>query len=165
MDLAGVLAAWAGVLVTGGLAIRAYVSERRAKQSADDTEVLRRRTVAASERSANAIEQVAEALANANKSSETSEYVPLYRGPTWSLDHVSGAKYALVNNTPYAQTDVKIAGDPIRGDAVRETQVAAFGEVQFKGLTAWGLDDKVTVTWMDNLNEKQEWSKALPPKS
>lgn len=78
---------------------------------------------------------------------------------------MSGAKYALVNNTPYAQTDVKITGDPLRGGAVRETEVAAFGEVQFKGLTAWGLDDKVTVTWIDNLNEKQEWSKALPPKS
>lgn len=65
------------------VAIRAYISERRAKQSTEDAEVLRQRTVAASERSASAIEQVAEALKEANTTSGASESVPLYRGPTW----------------------------------------------------------------------------------
>ncbi|WP_074348689.1 hypothetical protein [Mycobacteroides abscessus] len=88
----------------------------------------------------------------------------LYHGPTWSLDHVSGSKYALVNNTPYTQTDVVITGQPIRREAARPGDVAPFGEYQFIGLSAWGLDDKISVTWTDHSGEPQTWSKALPPK-
>lgn len=164
MDLAGVLASWAAVVVAVLVAIRAYVSERRAKKSAEEAEELRKRTVAASERSANAIEQVAETLREANTTGAVSAAIPLYQGPTWSLDHVSGSKYALVNNTPYAQTDVVITGQPIRRDAERPGDVAPFGEYQFLGLSAWGLDDKISVTWTDNSGEPQTWSKALPPK-
>lgn len=57
------------------VAIRAYISERRAKQSAEDAEVIRQRTVAASERSASTVEQVASALREANKTSGASEPV------------------------------------------------------------------------------------------
>jgi hypothetical protein len=164
MNLAGVLASWAAVVVATIVAIRAYISERRAKQSAEDAEILRQRTVAASERSASAIEQVARALKEANTTSEVSEPVPLYRGPTWSLDYVTGSKYALVNNTPYAQTNVTITGQPIRGDTERPGDIAAFGEHQFLGISAFGRDDKITVNWIDNVGDEQTWSKALPPK-
>ncbi|WP_319448960.1 MULTISPECIES: hypothetical protein [unclassified Mycobacterium] len=146
------------------VAIRAYVSERRAKQSAEDAEVLRQRTVAASERSGSAIEKVAEALKAGNTTSGTSEPLPLYRGPTWNLDYVTGAKYALVNNTPYAQTNVTVTGEPIRGDSERPSSIAAFGEHQFLAISAFGRDDKITVTWTDNIGDEQTWSKALPPK-
>lgn len=145
-------------------AVRAYISERRAKKSAADTEILRQRTVAASERSAKAIEQVADALKKANETGGAAESQPLYRGPTWSLDYVTGSKYALVNNAPYAQTNVTITGAPIRGDSERPGDVTAFGEYQFLGISAWGLDDKITVTWTDNMGDEQSWSKALPPK-
>lgn len=164
MDLAGVLASWAAVLVAGAVAVRAYVSERRAKRSADDAEILRQRTVAASERSASAIEQVAEALRTGMPASGAAEAVSLYRGPTWSLDHIAGSKYALVNNTPFEQKNVVITGGPIRGDSERPGDIAAFGEHQFLGISAWGLDDKITVQWTDNTGDNQTWSKALPPK-
>jgi type II secretory pathway pseudopilin PulG len=164
VDLAEVLASWAAVVVAIIVAVRAYISERRAKQSAEDAEVLRQRTAAASERSASAIEQVAEALWEANGTSGASESVPLYRGPTWSLDYVTGSKYALANNTPYAQTDVTITGEPIRGGSERPGDIAAFGEYQFLGISAFGMDDKITVTWTDDVGDEQTWSKALPPK-
>jgi type II secretory pathway pseudopilin PulG len=164
VNLAGVLASWAAVVVATIVAIRAYISERRAKQSAEDAEVLRQRTVAASERSASAIEQVARALKEANTTSGASEPVPLYRGPTWSLDYVTGSKYALVNNTPYAQTNVTITGEPIRGDSERPGDIPAFGEHQFLGISAFGRDDKITVNWTDNVGDEQTWSRALPPK-
>lgn len=164
MDLAGILASWAAVVVAIIVAVRAYISERRAKQSAQDAEVLRQRTVAASERAASAIEQVADALKAANTTKGAAEALPLYRGPTWSLDHVTGSKYALVNNTPYAQTDVVITGEPVRGDSERLGDIAAFGEHQFLGISAWGMDDNVTVTWKDDTGNQHTWSKALPPK-
>jgi hypothetical protein len=164
MNLAGVLASWAAVVVATIVAIRAYISERRAKRSAEDAEVLRQRTVAASERSASAIEQVARALKEANATSEVSEPVRLYRGPTWNLDYVTGSKYALVNNTPFAQTNVTITGQPIRGDTERPGDIAAFGEHQFLGISSFGRDDKITVNWIDDVGDQQTWSKALPPK-
>jgi hypothetical protein len=164
VNLAGVLASWAAVAVATIVAIRAYISERRAKQSAEDAEVLRQRTVAASERTAIAIEQVAHALREANTASGASEPVLLHPGPTWSLDYVTGSKYALVNNTPYAQTNVTITGDPIRGDSERPGDVAAFGEHQFLGISAFGRDDNITVDWTDNKGDSQTWSKGLPPK-
>lgn len=105
---------------------------------------------------------LAEALieANATSGSET-----LYHGPTWSLDFVRGSKYALVSNTPYVQADVVITGAPIRGDSERPGDVAPFGEHQFMAISAWGLDDKITVAWRDNVGIEQSWSKALPPKT
>lgn len=159
---AGVWASWAAVVVAVVVAVRAYVSERRAKKSAEDTEVLKQRTVAASERSARAIEQVAEALVKANATSGSD---PLYQGPTWSLDFVRGSKYALVNNTPYLQANVVITGAPIRGDSESPGDVAPFGEHQFLAISAWGLDDKITVAWTDNVGIEQSWSKPLPPKT
>jgi hypothetical protein len=162
MDLAGVLASWAAVVVAVIVAIRAYVSERRAKKSAEDAEDLRRRTVKASERSAIAVEEVAAAIRDSSNNDELAD--DHYRGPTWSLDYVSGSKYALVNKTQYAQTDVTISGDAVLRGPVRELEVPAFQEVQFMGLNSWNVSDQVTVTWIDNLNEKQEWTVALPPK-
>ncbi len=38
------------------------------------------------------------------------------------------------------------------------------GEHQFLGINAWGMDDKITVTWTDNAGDVQTWIKALPPK-
>lgn len=160
----GALASWAAVIVSIVIAIRAYVSERRSKRSAEDAEELKRRTVSASERSAKAVEEVASAIRDwASASSAESEPL-LVPGPTWSLEHVNGSKYALVNRTQYPQDDVKISGDAVLRGPIREVEVPAFQEVQFMGLNAWGVSDQVTVTWTDNLNEKQEWTKALPPK-
>lgn len=86
----GALASWAAVIVSIVIAIRAYVSERRSKRSAEDAEELKRRTVSASERSAKAVEEVASAIRDwASASSAESEPV-LVPGPTWSLEHVNG---------------------------------------------------------------------------
>ena len=92
------------------------------------------------ERSARAIEQVAETLVKANAMSGSE---PLYQGPTWSLDSVRGSKYA-VNNTPYLQANVVITGAPIRGDSESPGDVAPFGERQFMAISAWGLGDDVS---------------------
>jgi hypothetical protein len=164
VNLAGVLASWAAVVVATAVAIRAYISERRAKRSVHAAEVLRKRTVAASERSASAIEQVAEALTEAVRASGAPESVALYQGPTWSLDYVTGSKYALVNNSPYEQAHVTLTGDPIRGHSVQPGNIPAFGEFQFLGISSFGSDDTIAVTWTDNAGHQQTWSKALPPK-
>lgn len=90
--------------------------------------VLRQRTAAVSERSTSDIEQFADALKRVNVASGSLQSVPHCRGRTLGLGHVSGAKYALVNKTPYAQKDVTIPGKPIRGDCEKPGNVAAFGE-------------------------------------
>ncbi len=38
-----------------------------------------------------------------------------------------------------------------------------FSEVQFVGLSAWGMDQTITVEWTDQSGERQHWSKPLPP--
>lgn len=161
---AGAWASWAAVVVSILIAMRAYVSERRSKKSAEDAEDLRQRTVAASERSAEAVEEVASAIREWVSASSVSSEPALVRGPTWSLEYVSGSKYALVNRTQYPQKDVLISGDAVLRGPIREVEVPAFQEVQFMGMNAWGVDDEVTVNWIDNLNERQQWSKRLPPK-
>lgn len=163
----GNLASWAAVIVSVIVLIRAIVSERRAKASADKADEHRRRTVAAAERSAKAVEDVAAAIrdsavtSSAYMAAQTAEH----QGPTWDIEHRSGSLYALVNNTPFGQTEVAVSGGPIRGDAVRYDEVRAFSEVQFFGLSAWGLDQTVTVEWTDQNGDRREWSKPLPPKS
>jgi len=158
----GNLAAWAAVVVSVIVLIRAIISERRAKASADRADEQRQRTVAAAERSAKAVEDVAAAI----RDSAVSDTAPSasHQGPTWSIEHRSGSVYALVNNTPFPQTEVTVTGASVRRGGGPYDQIKAFSEVEFFGLSAWGMDQTITVEWTDQNGDRQKWSKPLPPK-
>jgi hypothetical protein len=85
-------------------------------------------------------------------------------GPTWGIEHRSGSVYALVNNTPFAQTEVGVTGAFVRRGAGPYDEIKAFSEVEFFGLSALGLDQTITVEWTDQTGDRQTWSKPLPPK-
>jgi hypothetical protein len=144
----GNLASWAAVVVSVIVLIRAIISERRAKASAD--------------RSAKAVEDVAEAIRD---SAVGSTGLPSsHQGPTWGIEHRSGSVYALVNNTPFTQTEVTVTGASVRRGAGPYDEINAFSEVEFFGLSAWGLDQTINVEWTDQNGDRQTWSRPLPPK-
>lgn len=145
------------------VAIRAFISERRAKASADRADEQRQRTVAAAERSAQAVEDVAAAIRDSAVSSTAP--AAAHQGPTWGIEHRSGSVYALVNNTAFPQTEVTVTGPSVRRGGGPYDEVKAFSEVEFFGLlTAQTLDKTITVEWTDQNGDRQEWSKPLPPK-
>ncbi|MDX1884720.1 hypothetical protein [Mycolicibacterium sp. 120270] len=158
----GSLASWTAVIVSVVVLIRAIVSERRAKASADKADEQRRRTVAAAERSAKAVEDVATAIRDSAVSSTAPSATQ--QGPTWAIEHRSGSVYALVNNTPFRQTKVAVTGPPVRRGGGPYDEIKAFSEIEFFGLSAWGLDQTITVEWTDQNGDRQAWSKPLPPK-
>lgn len=158
----GSFASWAAVIVSVIVVIRAIVSERRAKASADRADEQRQRTVSAAERSAKAVEDVAAAI----RDSAVSGTAPSasHQGPIWGIEHRSGSVYALVNNTPFAQTEVAVTGASVRRGGGPYDEIKAFSEIEFFGLSAWGMDQTITVKWIDQNGDRQEWSKPLPPK-
>lgn len=158
----GDVSSWVAVVVSVTVAIRAVVSERRAKASADRAGDQRQRTVAAAERSAKAVEEVAAAIRGSGAGSTAP--AAAHQGPTWGIEHRSGSVYALVNNTAFPQTEVTVTGPSIRRGGGPYDEIKAFSEVEFFGLSAWGLDQTVTVHWTDQGGARQEWSKPLPPK-
>lgn len=107
-----------------------------------------------------------EDVAVAIRDSAVSSTAPLapYQGPTWGIEHRSGSVYALVNNTPFTQTDVAVIGASVRRGGGPYDEIKAFSEVEFFGLSAWGMDQAITVEWTDQNDDRHEWSKPLRPK-
>jgi hypothetical protein len=159
----GNLASWAAVVVSVIVLIRAIISEKRAKASAVSASQQRQRTVAAAERSAKAVEDVAAAIRD-SAGGGTAPPSAIHQGPTWGIEHRSGSVYALVNNTPFPQTEVGVTGAPVRRGGGPYDEIKAFSEIEFFGLSAWGMDQTITVKWTDQNGDRQEWSKPLPPK-
>lgn len=160
----GDVSSWVAVVVSVAVAIRAVISERRAKASADRAGDQRQRTVAAAERSAKAVEEVAAAIRGSGVGSSTAP-APPHQGPTWGVEHRSGSVYALVNNTAFPQTAVTVTGPCVRRGGGPYDEIKAFSEIEFFGhLTAQMSDRAVTVEWTDQNGARQEWSKPLPPK-
>ncbi len=154
----GDVSSWVAVVVSVAVAGRAVISERRAKSSADRADEQRQRTVAAAERSAQAVEDVAAAIRDSAVGNTA------YQGPTWDIEHRSGDLYALINQTPFTQTEVAMSGEQIEQDEGHYAEVKAFCEVPLLGLSIEQLDDMVTVEWTDQNGDRQQWSKPLPPK-
>lgn len=143
--------------------VRAVISERRAKASAESANEQRHRTVAAAERSAKAVEDVAAAIRDSTVAGTALSQS--YEGPTWEIEHQSGSVYALVNNTPFTQTAVSVKGPSVRRGGGPYNEIKAFSEIEFFGLSAWGRDQTINVEWTDESGNRQAWSKPLPPKS
>lgn len=159
----GDVSSWVAVAVSMAVAIRAFISERRAKASADRAGEQRQRTVAAAERSAQAVEEVAAAIRDSGVTSTAP--AAAHQGPTWGIEHRSGAVYALVNNTAFPQTEVTVTGPSVRRGGGPYDEIKAFSEIEFFGLSTWQMADQtITVNWTDQNGDRQEWSKPLPPK-
>jgi len=158
----GDLASWAAVAVSLIVLGRAALLERRAKASADRADEQRRKTVAAAERAARAVEDVAAAIRDSSLNVAGPSTV--HQGPTWGIEHRSGSVYALVNNTPFTQTEVAVTGASVRRGGGPYDEIKGFCEIEFFGLSAWGLDKTITVEWTDQNGDRQHWSKPLPPK-
>lgn len=152
----GDVSSWVAVAVSVAVLIRAIVSERRAKASADKADSQRRR-------SAEAVEAVAAAIRDVATSSEAPAL--LNQGPTWDIEHRSGSLYALINKTPFDQTEVTLTGVPVHRGAGPHDEIKAFSEIEFFGLSTWQMSDQtIIVNWTDQNGDRQEWSKPLPPK-
>lgn len=152
----GDISSWVAVAVSVAVAIRAIVSERRAKASAEKADAQRRR-------SAEAVEAVAAAIRDIAASGEAP--VALHQGPTWDIEHRSGSLYALINKTPFDQTAITLTGAPVHRGGGPHDEIKAFSEIEFFGLSTWQMPDQtITVSWTDQNGDRQEWSKPLPPK-
>jgi hypothetical protein len=167
----------AGVVIAGGSALWAVFSARRAGRAQERAEHYQARAEQQAERatkaaehaaaaeweSAAAAKRAADALERQNRIAE--EQADLAEGVPWRIEFQTGSTYDLWNDT---RRPSSMCGYQAKGFSAPRPSTASTGAapVDFMGLNAMGVGDRVEVTWHrreDQSDEPCRWSGNKPP--
>jgi hypothetical protein len=154
------------------MAFLSWRSSRTSKTAKDDAETRAEEAKSAAQKAANAETRSAAAAERAAKVLEdqhqlTVEQIDAAEGVPWRVEHRSGSKWELWNDSDHPKFGVQISGPgPSRKRIPPQIdRIDGRSAVEFWGTTDYGAEMRVDVSWHrhpDGSDEARTWSGSMP---